>query len=286
MIEQAHQQHPELSIERLCELFGVSRSWYYERSSQPDSEAEKIALRDEIERILLEFAGYGYRRVTHALKRQGWEVNHKRVLRIMREESLLCHLKKRFVVMTTNSRHGFPVYPNRLAGLVLTAPDQAWVADLTYIRLRSAFVYLACILDAFSRRCVGWHLWRDMTTQLTLAALRRAIEQRDPPPGLIHHSDRGVQYASHDYVEQLKQIDAQISMSSVGNPYDNAKAESFFKTLKLEEVYLKEYESFADAEANLEEFIEQVYNTKRLHSSLGYVPPAEFEANYAGVASR
>lgn len=286
MIEQAHQQHPELSIERLCDLFDVSRSWYYERSGQPESDAEEITLRGEIERIILEFSGYGYRRVTHALKRQGWEVNHKRVLRIMREESLLCHLKKRFVVLTTNSRHGFAVYPNRLADLVLTAPDQAWVADLTSIRLRSAFVYLACILAAFSRRCVGWHLSRDMTTQFTLAALRQAIEQRHPQPGLIHHSDRGVQYASHDYVEQLEQIGAQISMAAVGNPYENAKAESFFKTLKLEEVYLKEYESFADAEANLEEFIEQVYNTKRLHSSLGYVPPAEFEASYASEASR
>lgn len=283
MIEQAHQQYPELSIEGLCELFSVSRSWYYECGSQPESDTEEIALRDEIERIILAFPGYGYRRVTHALQREGWQVNHKRVLRIMREESLLCHLKKRFVVLTTNSRHHFPVYPNRLADLVLTAPDQAWVADLTYIRLRSAFVYLACILDAFSRRCVGWHLSRDMTTRLTLAALRRAIEQRQPQAGLIHHSDRGVQYASHDYVEQLEQIGAQISMSSVGNPYDNAKAESFFKTLKMEEVYLKEYESFADAEANLEEFIERVYNEKRLHSSLGYRPPAEFEAIYASL---
>ena len=285
MIEQAHQQHPELSIERLCELFSVSRSWYYERSLRPESAVEEIALRDEIERIILECSGYGYRRVTHALKREGWSVNHKRVLRIMRQESLLCHLKKRFVVRTTDSRHGLPVYPNRLAGMVLTGPDQAWVADLTYIRLRSAFVYLACILDAFSRRCVGWHLARDMTTQLTLAALHQAIVERQPLPGLIHHSDRGVQYASADYVEQLQQIGAQISMSAVGNPYDNAKAESFFKTLKQEEVYLKEYESFADAEANLEAFIEQVYNTKRLHSSLGYLPPAEFEATYATVAS-
>ena len=203
-----------------------------------------------------------------------------------REESLLCHLKKRFVVRTTDSRHGLPVYPNVLTDTVLTAPDQAWVADLTYIHLRSAFVYLACILDAFSRRCVGWHLSQDMTTQLTLAALRLAIAQRHPQPGLIHHSDRGVQYASQDYVEQLEQIGAQISMSSVSNPYDNAKAESFFKTLKQEEVYLKEYESFADAQANLEVFIEQVYNTKRLHSSLGYLPPAEFEATYVTVPSR
>lgn len=286
MIAQAHQQHVELPIEGLCELFSVSRSWYYERSRKRESDAEEIALRDQIERIILEFSGYGYRRVTHALARLGWNVNHKRVLRIMREESLLCHLKKRFVIRTTDSRHGLPVYPNRLAGVVLTAPDQAWVADLTYIRLRSAFVYLACILDAFSRRCVGWHLARDMTTQLTLAALHQAIAERQPQPGLIHHSDRGGKSASYDYVEQLEQIGAQISMSSVSNPYDNAKAESFFKTLKQEEVYLKEYESFADAEANLEEFIEQVYNTKRLHSSLGYVPPVEFEATYAALPSR
>lgn len=221
MIELAHHEHPELSIERLCELFAVSRSWYYERSSRPESTQEETALRDQIERLILEFPGYGYRRVTHALAREGVVVNHKRVLRIMQEESLLCHLKKRFVVRTTDSRHGLPVYPNVLTDAVLTAPDQAWVADLTYIHLRSVFVYLACILDAFSRRCVGWHLSRDMTTHLTLAALRLAIARRHPQPGLIHHSDRGVQYASHDYVEHLEQIGAQISMSSVSNPYDN-----------------------------------------------------------------
>jgi putative transposase len=283
MITQAHQAHPELSVQGLCEMFELSRSWYYEHLKQPEDDAEEIALRDQIEQIILEFSGYGYRRVTHALARQGWQVNHKRVLRIMREESLLCHLKKRFVIATTNSRHHFPVYPNMLAGVVLERPDQAWVADLTYIRLRSAFVYLACILDAFSRRCVGWYLSREMTTQMTLTALKHAIVQRRPQPGLIHHSDRGVQYASYEYIEQLQQIGAQISMSSVSNPYDNAKAESFFKTLKQEEVYLKEYESFADAEANLAVFIEMVYNTKRLHSSLGYLPPAEFEATYISV---
>ena len=192
MITQAHQVHPELSLQRLCELFEVSRSWYYEHLKQPEDDAEEIALRDRIEEIILECAGYGYRRVTHALAREGWPVNHKRVLRIMQEESLLCHLKKRFVIATTNSRHRFPVYPNVLAGVILDAPDQAWVADLTYIRLRSAFVYLACILDAFSRRCVGWYLSREMTTQLTLAALKHAIGERRPQPGLIHHSDRGV----------------------------------------------------------------------------------------------
>jgi putative transposase len=283
MITLAHQEHPDLSILSLCELLDVSRSWYYERDDQADPDPEEIALRDEIERIILEFAGYGYRRVTHELVRRGWHVNHKRVLRIMREESLLCQIKKRFV-LTTNSRHGFPVYPNVLADVTLLAPDQAWVADFTYIRLRSAFVYLACILDAYSRRCVGWHLSREMNTQMTSHALQQAIGERHPQPGLIHHSDRGVQYASYEYIEQLHDIGACISMSAVGNPYDNAKAESFFKTLKQEEVYLKEYNSFADAQQNLTLFIEKVYNEKRLHSSLGYLPPAEFEAAYTPVA--
>lgn len=280
MITLARVEHPDLSIMHLCDLLAVSRSWYYEHHDQADPDPQDIALRDEIERIILEYAGYGYRRVTHELARRGWQVNHKRVLRIMQEESLLCHLKKRFVIITTNSRHGFSVYPNVLAKATLSAPDQAWVADFTYIRLRSAFVYLACILDAFSRRCVGWHLSREMNTQMTSSALHQAIVERHPHPGLIHHSDRGVQYASHEYIEQLQMIGAQISMSAVGNPYDNAKAESFFKTLKQEEVYLQEYHSFADAEQNLTVFIEKVYNEKRLHSSLGYVPPAEFEAAY------
>jgi putative transposase len=195
----------------------------------------------------------------------------------------LCHLKKCFVIKTTQSRHPFPVYPNVLAGTQLSRLDQAWVADITYIRLRKAFVYLACILDAFSRRCIGWQLSREMTASLTLAALHQAIWDRQPRPGLIHHSDRGVQYACYDYVAQLKQIGARISMSDVDNPYDNAKAESFFKTLKQEEVYLKEYQSFADAQANLQVFIEQVYNVKRLHSSLGYLPPLEFEALHASL---
>jgi putative transposase len=284
MITLAHQEHPDLSLTQLCSFMGVSKSWYYEHLNQLDSQREDIALRDQIEQIILEFSGYGYRRVTHALSRQGWTVNHKRVLRIMQEESLLCQIKKHFVITTTNSRHGFPVYPNVLSGAALSAPDQAWVADFTYIRLRSAFVYLACILDAFSRRCVGWHLSREMNTHLTLSALRQALAERQPSPGFIHHSDRGVQYASREYVEQLKEAGAQISMSAVGNPYDNAKAESFFKTLKQEEVYLKEYDSFADAEQNLTAFIDMVYNSKRLHSSIGYLPPVEFEATYSSFS--
>jgi putative transposase len=186
MITLAHQEHPDLSIVQLCELLGVGRSWYYEHDDQADP--QDIALRDEIERIILEFSGYGYRRVTHELSRRGWQVNHKRVLRVMREESLLCHIKKRFVITTTNSRHGFPVYPNVLADVTLSAPGQAWVADFTYIRLRSAFVYLACILDAYSRRCVGWHLSREMNTQMTSRALlpynRRAASTARIDPSL------------------------------------------------------------------------------------------------------
>lgn len=286
MIQQAHQEHPELSLRCLCALFGLSRSWYY-ASADPTERAARdvaqVALRDAIEAVVLEFPGYGYRRVTHALRRAGWDpVNHKRVLRVMQEESLLCQLQRHFVVTTTtDSRHGWPTYPNLLAEATLDRLNQAWVADITYIRLPTAFVYLACILDAFSRRCIGWKLSRQIDTGLTLAALQMAVAQRQPAPGLIHHSDRGVQYASVAYVARLEQIGAHLSMSAVGNPYDNAKAESFFKTLKHEEVYLNEYRTFAEAEAHLGQFIEAVYNVKRLHSSLGYRPPVEFEAAYS-----
>ena len=272
-----------MSVAALCALLGVSRSWYYERPTAPTQAERDLDLRDAIERIVLEFPGYGYRRVTQALGRDGWDVNHKRVLRVMRQESLLCQLQRHFVV-TTDSRHDHAVYPNVLAGHELTGLNQAWQADLTYIRLPTAFVYLAAILDAFSRRVVGWALSRTIDTRLTLAALERALDRRTPQPGFIHHSDRGVQYASADYVARLIQAGARISMSATGNPYDNAKAESFFKTLKREEVQLKRYASFADAEANLGQFIEDVYNAKRLHSSLGYVPPAEFEARFTSNA--
>ncbi|HET8908480.1 MAG TPA: IS3 family transposase, partial [Ktedonobacterales bacterium] len=189
-----------------------------------------MALRDAIERIILEFPGYGYRRVTHALQREGRTVNHKRVLRIMRQESLLCQLKRQFGA-TTDSAPGYPTYPNRVADLEVTAPNQVWVADITYVRLPQTFVYLACVLDAFSRRCLGWRLSRQIDTQLTLDALEMALTQRQPAPGLIHHSDRGVQYASLAYVARLEQAGIQGSMSAKGNPYDNAQAESFFKTL-------------------------------------------------------
>ena len=278
MITAAHAAHPEVSLRRLCALFGINRSWYYRHRREDTAGGEEATrLRDAIERSVLAFPGYGYRRVTKALQRDGWAVNHKRVLRVMRQESLLCHLKRRFVA-TTDSRHGCGTHPNLLRELVVVRRDQAWVADITYIRLPTTFVYLACLLDAHSRRCVGWQLSRQIDTRLTLAALDRALVNRRPAPGLIHHSDRGVQYASAAYVARLAEAGARISMAAVGNPYENAQAESFFKTLKREEVYLKDYRTFAEAEANLTNFIDDVYNTKRLHSSLGYRPPVEFEA--------
>jgi putative transposase len=282
VIEQVREEHPEMSIERLCELMGVSRSWYYERPSGAEKEKAKknVALRDAIERIVLEFPGYGYRRVTAALRRAGWRVNHKRVLRIMRQESLLCQLKRRFVP-TTDSAHAFARYPNLIKDIEIYRLDQVWISDITYVRLPTSFCYLAAILDAYSRRCVGWHLSQQIDTRLTLVALEMALASRRPDPGLIHHSDQGVQYASSEYVLRLEESGALISMAAVGNPYENAKVESFFRTLKMEEVYLKDYRDFGEAEENIAEFIEEVYNHKRLHSSLGYLPPVEFEAIHA-----
>ncbi len=268
---------PDLSARRLWTLLGISRSWWYERSHPREPDTESLALRDAIEAIVLAFPGYGYRRVTHALHRDGWDVNAKRVLRVMREESLLCQLKRHFV-STTDSRHAFGSYPNLLRERVLSGPDQAWVADITSIRLPTTFCYLAAIVDAWSRRCVGWHLSLRIDAALTLVALERAIAGRQPAPGLLHHSDHGVQYAATRYVERLVQLGIQISMAAVGNVYENALAESFFATLKREEVSLHDYRTFAEAEANLERFLDDVYNPQRLHSSLGYRPPSEFEA--------
>jgi transposase InsO family protein len=284
VIAQVKEEYPEVSIERLCGLLGVSRSWYYGKPSRGRGVREDVALRDAIERIVLEFPGYGYgyRRVTKALQREGWAVNHKRVLRVMREESLLCQIKKRFK-STTDSSHSMRKYPNLLKeeDVVVDAPNQAWSADITYIRLPAAFCYLASIIDEYSRYCVGWSLSRFIDTRLALGALDMALASRVPDPGLIHHSDQGVQYASAEYVSRLEEEQARISMSSKANPYENAKAESFFRSLKMEEVYLKDYRDFEEAEENIGEFIEEVYNKKRLHSSLGYLPPVEFEAKYA-----
>jgi putative transposase len=278
-IEGRDERYRALPVERLSHLLGVGRrTLYHHRHTESDVEAERnaTALRDRIEEIVLESPAYGYRRVTAQLHREDWWVNHKRVLRVMREESLLCHIQRRWVP-TTDSEHGLAVYPNLIKGYEPQDLDEVWQADITYIRLPREFCYLSTVLDAFSRRVVGWHLARYLDARLSVAALKMALNNRKPRPGFIHHSDRGVQYACQDYVETLIEAGARISMSGTGKPRDNAKAESFFRTLKMEEVYLQDYESFLEADARIKHFIEAVYNRKRLHSSLGYVPPVEFE---------
>lgn len=268
-------------VERACHLLGVSRSsYYYRREDSGAREDGELLLRDSIEKIVLEFAGYGYRRVTAQLRREGWTINEKRVLRVMRQHSLLCKLRRRWT-RTTNSAHGLTIWPNLLPKTAVTALDQVWVADITYIRLPQTFCYLAAVLDAYSRKVIGWKLSQQIDADLVLAALDEALDQRRPAPGWIHHSDQGVQYACHDYVERLLAGGALLSMSRKGRPRDNAKAEAFFRTLKCEEVYLQDYQDFAEAEANLNRFINDVYNVKRLHSSLGYLPPSEFEEQHA-----
>jgi len=269
----------DANIERLCALGGVSRAGYYRHFGPHESARDDADMRDLIQRAALADRHCGYRRITHALRRQGLIVNAKRVLRLMREDNLLALRATPFVPRTTDSRHGFAVRPNLTRGLIPTALDQIWVADITYIRLAEAFVYLAVVIDAFSRKVVGWALDDHLEARLAIAALDRAIEARDPPPeSLIHHSDRGVQYACADYIERLEARNIAVSMSRPANPYDNAKAESFMKTLKTEEVNGKDYKNLDDARAHVGEFIENVYNAKRLHSALGYRPPAEFEA--------
>ena len=254
----------------------VSRAGFYRWRHASPVEDRDLDLRDEIQRIALEWSCYGWRRVTAELRRRGWAVNHKRVRRILREDNLLCLRRQKFVV-TTDSNHSRPVYPNLAGEMTLTGIDQLWVADITYIRLETEFVYLAVVLDAYSRRVIGWALDRTLEDDLAIAALRMALEMRSPAPGLVHHSDRGVQYASDDYTGLLKQRGVNISMSRKGNPYDNAACESFMKTLKYEEVYRQEYRDLAEARASIERFIEKVYNQQRLHSALGYRPPVEFE---------
>ena len=268
-----------LTIERMVKLGGVSRSGFYRlgEDCKPDPDMD---LRDAIQRIALEWPSYGRPRITRELRRRGWVVNAKRVYRLLREDNLLCVRKRRFVV-TTNSNHGLHVYTNLARDMVMTGMDQLWRADLTYIRLREEFVFLAVILDAFSRRVIGWALDRTLEDELTLAALRMALRQRSIQPGLVHHSDRGSQYASNDYTDLLKAHGIKISMSRKGNPWDNAACESFIKTLKYEEVLRNEYRDLAEARASIHRFLEKVYNQKRLHSALDYVPPAEFEAQRA-----
>ncbi len=260
----------------MCALGGVSRAGFYRFPPDPPRPDPDVEVRDVLQRIALEFPSYGWPRMTVELQRRGRAVNHKRVYRLMRQDNLLCLRRRRFVV-TTDSQHGLPVYPNLARAMMLTGLDQLWVADITYIRLELEFVYLAVILDAFSRRVIGWALDHTLEAELTLEALRMALDRRRPAPGLMHHSDRGVQYASRDYVQWLHDHGIRISMSRKANPWDNAACESFIKTLKYEEVYRTEYRDLAEARASLGVFLEKVYNQNRLHSALGYLPPAEFE---------
>ena len=262
----------------MTKLGRVSRSGFYRFRTEikPSSDFD-IELRDLIQRIALEWPSYGRPRITAELRRRGWVVNAKRVYRLMREDNLLCVRRRKFVV-TTDSNHGWKVYPNLACDLVLTGVNQLWIADITYIRLVEEFVFLAAILDAFSRRVIGWALERTLEEELTLAALRMALRRRTVEPGLVHHSDRGSQYASHQYTDLLQAHGIRISMSRKANPWDNAACESFMKTLKYEEVYRNEYRNLAEARAAIAVFLEKVYNGKRLHSALGYLPPIEFEA--------
>jgi putative transposase len=263
-------------VNRFCEIAGVSRAGYYRFLRRAPSQETAMDLRSEMQQIALEWPAYGYRRVHRELIRRGCVVNHKRVLRLMRIDNLLC-LRRRKFIFTTDSKHGLHIYPNLAKDMVLTDINQLWVADITYIRLQVEFVYLAVLLDAFSRSCIGWALQRSLETTLVLEALRMALRQRRPGPGLVHHSDRGVQYAAKDYTDQLEAHGIRISMSRRGNVYDNALAESFIKTLKYEEVYRTEYRDLVEAKASMKEFLEKVYNRKRLHSAFGYRPPREFE---------
>ena len=272
-----------LPLRRLCQLALVSRAGLYRWRNAPPVSDPDVDLRDEIQRIAVEFGCYGRPRMTAELQDRGWQVNHKRVRRIMREDNLLCLRKRKFVVATTDSNHSRPVYPNLAGAITVTGINQLWVADITYIRLEWEFVYLAVVLDAFSRRVIGWALDRTLEDELTLGALNMALEQRSPAPGLVHHSDRGIQYASGDYTGLLKQRQITISMSRKGNPYDNAFCESFMKTLKYEEVHRQEYRDLDDARASIGHFLECVYNQKRLHSALGYRAPAKFESGLAAA---
>jgi len=269
-----------LTIRELCESATVSRASYYRSWRRREPKQEEVAIRDAIQRLALKDRHCGYRRIGRLLKREGWLVNHKRLLRLMREDNLLSLRRRRFVV-TTDSDHPWRIYPNLARHVVVNGINQLWVSDITYVRLQREFIYLAIILDVYSRRVVGWSISRQLDSGFAVEALKSALNERRPEPGLIHHSDRGVQYASNTYVEQLEAHGIVISMSRPGNPYDNAWAESFMKTLKTEEVDGRRYRDLEDATSSIGQFILQVYNEQRLHSALDYLSPMEFERQIA-----
>jgi len=276
-MRQVEQAQEHLSIESMCGVTGVSRASFYRDWEQREPKVEAMELRARIQQIVIAHRRcYGYRRVKLDLERQGWSVNHKRVARLMAEDNLLAIRRRKYIV-TTDSEHDLPVFRNVAATLKLTGINQLWVADITYIRLREQFLYLALVLDAYSRRVVGWALAESMETSLVVAALRKAIAERQPGFGLVHHSDRGTQYASWEYIRLLEEHGMEPSMSRAGRPYDNAMCESFVKTLKQEEIYTRQYRDRVDLEFHIAEFLEQYYNRRRLHSALGYRSPESFE---------
>ena len=276
----------ELTIERMCALAGVSRPGYYRHYATSAPRQEETETRDAVQRAALANRRYGYRRIAAQLRREGLFVNHKKVLRLMREDNLLCLRTRPFVPVTTDSRHAWRVVPNLARGLVPTGLDQLWVADITYLHLLEEFAYLAVVLDAFSRRVIGWALEAHLRASLATDALAMALDARRPAPGsLIHHSDRGIQYACIEYTTMLNHYNIHPSMSRIGNPYDNAKAESFMKTLKQEEVDGRSYRDAEQARSTIGTFIEEVYNRRRLHSALDYRPPVEFEQQLPRIAS-
>ena len=274
-------------IERMCALAGVSRAGYYRQWQASAPREEETELRDLVQRAALANRHYGHRRITAELQRCGWPVNKKRILRILRQDNLLCVRKRAFTPPTTDSSHRWRIHPNLARHVIATAANQLWVADITYVRLAEEFVYLAVILDAFSRRVIGWSLATHLQASLALDALDMALKSREViPGGLIHHSDRGVQYACGDYIERLQRAGILLSMSRAGCPWDNAMAESFMKTLKQEEIDGREYRDLADAAASIGRFIGVIYNRQRLHSALAYRPPMEFEEVQPPVLAR